>query len=169
MLNRIISLIAATFIAIQTLTVFAFAETNAGDSYYYLTISDANGNIVQSEIMNARTTYVNGAKYSIPAGGSLTTYQYCPSINFSTGFKISETTPNKSVTVSIYNSACIGGKRSRVKSRTLNTSTTGTVGPDSDTYMVSTDSISTTKPYYNGKITNNSGSTITVAVVVTMD
>ena len=46
MLKRIISLIATTFIAIQTLTVFAFAETNAGDSYYYLTISDANGNIV---------------------------------------------------------------------------------------------------------------------------
>ena len=157
----------------MALSIFSLpALADSSDTYspnYLVTIEDANGNIVYQQAL-ARSTYVDGTEYTIPAGGSITTYQYEPSVSFSTGFLISQSTSGRSVTVAIYNSASIGGTRSLVKSSTVNTSMVSpTTGPDSDHYMVSTTSISSSKPYYNGKITNNSSSSMTLALCVSMD
>ena len=141
-------------------------ESNA----FLIVIQDANGDVVYSELAT-RLTYVNGTQYSIPSGGTLTTYQYQPSQAFSTGYLIPpKTTANCSLTLTIYNSSSIGGTRNYVTSRNINTSTTpADSGPTNDSVSAWVYSISSTYPYYNGEIKNNSSFTATVAVLVTMD
>lgn len=74
--------------------------------------------------MNWEDKYVNGTQYTIPAGGTLTTYQYWSSIDFSAGFYFVHssysgyaTTRDRSVTITIRKSSSVGGTRTVVASK----------------------------------------------------
>ena len=166
-MKKFLSFVCSIIMMTSLVSANAMAEPN--DEYSYLIIADAEGNIVYEETISLYTTYVDGSLYTIPAGGTLTTYKYYPSAYFSTGFKISETTANRDIKIELFKSASIGGTRTKVTEKTVNTSTSATIGPDNNTYMVSTNSIDSSKPYYNGKITNMSSSSMILALCVVMD
>ena len=97
------------------------------ENLFAIVIRDADGNIVETHYQT-RTLYVDGTQYNIPAGGTLTTYQYQASIAFFAGFYFIHsdysgyaTTRNRSVTITIRNASSVGGTRNTVSTNTFNT------------------------------------------------
>lgn len=92
-IKRFISSILTAVLVLSICSVSAFAVTSEDtqncvvndDNPFAIVIRDADGNIVET-YYQTRTLYVNGTQYNIPAGGTLTTYQYDTSIAFFAGF-----------------------------------------------------------------------------------
>ena len=92
--NRFISFILSA-VMVLSLCSLAFAVSLDADQNYdvkdenpfAIVIRDAAGNIVET-YYQTRTLYVNGTQYDIPAGGTLTTYQYDTSIAFLRDFTL---------------------------------------------------------------------------------
>lgn len=147
-------------------------------------IYDADGNVVATD-KSSRMIYVNGSKHTIPAGGSLVTYQYQPTDGFFAGFYFvhssysgDATTRNRNVTITVRNSASVGGTRYNVKSETYstneedNTSNSGYLAgiqPGCRSVQLNATSISSSRPYYDAKYVNNSSSSVTISLLVGMD
>lgn len=95
-IKRFISSILTAVLVLSICSVSAFAVTSEDtqncvvndDNPFAIVIRDADGNIVET-YYQTRTLYVNGTQYDIPAGGTLTTYQYDTSIAFLRDFTLS--------------------------------------------------------------------------------
>jgi hypothetical protein len=75
-----------------------------------------------------RQLYVNGTQYAIPAGGTLTTYQYYASEDFTAGFFFVHasysgyaTTRDRSIKITVRKASSVGGTRYTVASSTFST------------------------------------------------
>lgn len=177
--RKTIGIVMSVIMVITSFTIQTFASRSViiddptDNNAFLIVIQDADGKVEFTQLVT-RHTYIDGVPYTISAGGTLTTYQYRPSSNFSIGYLVPPyTTANRNLTLSIYNSPSIGGTRYLVKGRTVNTSTTppdqngSSVGSVS-VYLAPT-AVNSSRPYYNGTIINNSSSSATVALLVTMD
>lgn len=149
------------------------------DSGFLIVIRDCDGNVVET-YAQSRFIYVNGTQYNIPAGGSLTTYQYEPSTEFSAGFYFTNTsysgdatTANRSIKITIENSSTIGGSRSDVVSRTFSTNLKDNPDYrniyDGKMIALSVSSISGSRPYYDAKYENMSSQSATVSLFFSAD
>lgn len=191
MSKRIISFLLSAAIALTLCTVPAYAisyedgqNNDAPDGRLAaIVIRDSNGSIVEMHYLS-RQLYVNGTQFTIPASGSLTTYQYDTSIAFFTGFYFVHsnysgyaTTRNRSVTITIRNASSVGGARSIVSTNTFSTNEESNIG---NTYYVSgihpgctaisIDAMSvSSRPYYDAVYKNNSSSSLTISLLVGRD
>ena len=153
---------------------------NANDA---IVIRDGNGNIVEIHHLS-RQIYVDGTQYTIPANGSLTTYQYDTSVAFYAGFYFIHsdysgyaTTRNRSVTITIRNASSVGGSRNIVSSNTFSTneeSNTGSryyiSGIQPGCTAISVEAMtSSVRPYYDAVYKNNSASSLTISLLVGRD
>lgn len=190
-IKRFISSILATVMVLSLCSVSAFAvspEVNQNyatkdDNPFAIVIRDADGNIVET-YYQTRTLYVDGTQYSIPAGGTLTTYQYQASVAFFAGFYFIHsdysgyaTTRNRSVTIIIRNASSVGGTRNTVSTNTFNTNEENNTG---STYYISgiqagcsaieiDKMVNSSKPYYDAVYKNNSISSMTISLLVGRD
>lgn len=162
-MKKIISLILACVLCIAAIPVTAFADVQTNDNLFGVII-DAEGNVVEVLPM-PRTTYVNSI-YTIPAGGSIISYQYEPSESFQFGFV--NTDHNKNV---ITDSRC---------TFKLSIETSDSIGPDGKVLWHSTNvnangaSIflkvdNNTRRYCNGVLKNTSSYSAKVRIFVIVD
>lgn len=188
--DRFISFILST-VMVLSLCSSAFAVSlDANQNYdvkdenpFAIVIRDAAGNIVET-YYQTRTLYVNGTQYDIPAGGTLTTYQYDTSIAFFAGFYFTHpdydgyaTTRNRSVTVTIRNASSVGGTRRSVFTGTFSTneesntsSTYYESGIQAGCSCISIDKMSdSSRPYYDAVYKNNSTNSMTISLLVGRD
>ncbi|MGN0679883.1 MAG: hypothetical protein ACI4JS_09495 [Oscillospiraceae bacterium] len=169
------------------MTAFADSETKVVDDSPLGVITDANGNIV--EVLTVPRAVPSNGKYvdsicTIPAHGTLTSYQYKPKeyIEFAFACYADDettlvTTRNGEITLQLLRSATIGGTRSLVYGHTFSTNyediTTvsyvdGT--PHAWAFVNETDyHFDSSMPYYNGKYINESDFAITLRILIWMD
>lgn len=189
--KRFISFLLATLMILSLCSVSAFAAgQESGQDYdandndlLAIIIRDGDGNIVETHYLS-RQLYVNGTQYTIPANGSLTTYQYYSSIAFFSGFYFVHsdysgyaTTRNRSVTITIRNASSVGGSRNTVSSNTFSTNEEDNTssqyyvsGIQAGCSAVSVDAMAVaTRPYYDAVYKNNSGSSLTISLLVGRD
>lgn len=135
-------------------------------------IRDKDGNVVET-IPIARDLYVD-TLYTIPAGGTFTSYQYQPSEEFIFGFSYSErttggkiiTTRDRWVKLEIFNASSIGGTRYSVISGTFSTNQEDNYDDGTSSCLIGTNSISSSRPYYNGVLTNVSSQSLDINIIV---
>ncbi len=156
--------------------MFANALSEVIDDTPFGVITDADGNVVETLIMT-RGTYVNGVQ-TIPAGGSLITYQYQPRKRFTVGFDERDkngtviTASGIEVELEMYRSKTIGGSnRERVVHMPF---TTRYYAPDTEYFSITLDQNDIEEkpdyPYYNGKIVNLSTTqSLKFRLIVSMD
>lgn len=167
--------ISCVLFALTLCTTVSAQEANIVNYQNYLgVICNADGEIVET-IPMPRITYVDSVvelSANLESGYTFTTYQYKPTGGFNIGFKCIDdngnvvTTRNCRVKMAIYNSASVGGTRTLVESQTFSTNE-----EDNDLYYdgwveIYTDSISSSKPYYNGVFTNMSSKKLTIRIGV---
>jgi len=148
-----------------------------------IVIRDSNGAIVETHEMG-RQIFVNGTQYTIPAGGTLTTYQYWASVNFSAGFYFVHssysgyaTTRDRSVTITIRKSPSVGGTRTVVASKTYSTNEESNIydsGYSSGIQAGCSDVALSVTPgdsdrYYDAVYKNNSSNSMTISLMVARD
>lgn len=148
-------------------------------------IYDEFGNIVES-CLQPRSIQVNGTQYSIPPRGSFVTAQYTPSSSFDAGFYFEHsscsgnaTTPDSSITVLIRNATTLNATtRYGVATKTFSTTKSDNIG--SSYYIdgiqsgcslvrISAPSISSSRPYYDAKYSNNTNNYVTISLFVSTD
>lgn len=189
--KKFIGFILAAVMVLSLCSVQAFAVSPKTDQNYdaknenlfAIVIRDADGNIVETHYQT-RTLYVDGTQYNIPAGGTLTTYQYQASIAFFAGFYFIHsdysgyaTTRNRSVTITIRNASSVGGTRNTVSTNTFNTNeenNTGSAyyisGIQAGCSAIEIDKMAdTSRPYYDAVYKNNSSSSLTISLLVGRD
>lgn len=190
-IKRFIGSILATVMVLSLCSVSASAASAKAtrnyvakdDNPFAIVIRDANGNVVETHYQT-RTLYVDGTRYSIPAGGTLTTYQYQASVAFFAGFYFIHsdysgyaTTRNRSVTITIRNASSVGGARNTISTNTFNTNEENNTG---STYYISgiqagcsaieiDKMVDSTRPYYDAVYKNNSSSSLTISLLVGRD
>lgn len=190
-IKRFISSILTAVLVLSICSVSAFAVTPEDtqncvvndDNPFAIVIRDADGNIVET-YYQTRTLYVNGTQYNIPAGGTLTTYQYDTSIAFFAGFYFIHpdyngyaTTRNRSVTVTIRNASSVGGTRHSVYTGTFSTneeSNTSSAyyesGIQAGCSCISINKMSdSSRSFYDAVYKNNSTSSMTISLLVGRD
>ena len=191
-IKRVICFILAAVMVLSLCSVSAFAASPDADRNYdvnddnpfAIVICDADGNIVETHYQS-RMLYVNGTQYDIPAGGTLRTYQYGASTAFYAGFYFIHpdhngyaTTRNRSVTISIRKATSVGGTRSEVNAKTF--STNEEYNTNSSFYVSGIQAGCTAISfqvlindsslcYYDALYTNNSSSSMTIALLVGRD
>lgn len=189
-MKRLISFVLACAMCMAFMSVSAFAEVvDVGSSYpevpegCFGIIVDEGGNVVDSVPMP--TSISRGLPYvdtviTLKPHNSLITLQYKPKSSFTVGFGHRDhqtnnlvTTPNCMLKMEIYNKASIGGgDRSFVKGDTFSTNYEDAVKygypmiSEGDVVALNESSISSSKPYYNGKYTNLSDVTMNVQIMV---
>lgn len=190
-IKRFISFILAAIMILSLCSVSAFAASpdtdqdynSNDDNPFAIVIYDADGNIIETHYL-PRTLYVNGEQFTIPAGGSLRTYQYGAAIAFYAGFYFVHsdhsgyaTTRNRSVTVSIRAASSVGGTRVEKDHEIFSTNEENNIGTEYYEagiqagcsavrleWMVEESSL-----YYDALYTNNSSSSMTIALLVGRD
>lgn len=190
-IKRFISFILAAVMILSLCSVSAFAAspetdqdyTSSDDNPFAIVIYDADGNIVETHYL-PRTLYVNGDQFTIPAGGTLRTYQYGAAIAFYAGFYFVHsdhsgyaTTRNRSVTVYLRSASSVGGDRTVVDYGTFSTNEENNIGNANYEagiqagcsavrleWMVKDSSL-----YYDALYKNNSSSSMTIALLVGRD
>lgn len=187
-MKKVISILFICVICITAIPTTAFADEIIIDNTTLGTITDADGNVVET-LTIPRTVPTNGkyvdSIYTIPAGGSLTTYQYKPEkyIEFGFGYyaddeKTVVTTRNGEILLELYRSSSIGGTRERVRGYTFSTNYEEIVPDPDDFYKYHSWAFvneeigmfsDLTKPYYNGKYTNQSDFAISLRILIWMD
>lgn len=160
----------------STEAVSTKGDSEVTDDTPFGVILDADGNIVETLIM-PRGNYVNSVQ-TIPAGGSLITYQYQPSKSFTVEFNERNangtviTASGIDVLLELYMSKTIGGSdRERLVSMPF---TTRADAPDFESFHITYNQYDIDEhpdyPYYNGKIVNLSTTrSLTFRLVVSMD
>lgn len=162
-MKKILSLILACVLCFTTMSITAFAGTT--DKGLFGVITDAEGNVVEVLAM-PRTSYVNSV-YTIPAKGSLTTYQYEVRDNFYFGYATTDTDGNKitesnrNLILTVEGSATIGASN-----RTTLSNLNVTTGVGDKNGIIGLTYTNGSYTYYNGKITNQSSLPVTVRVIV---
>lgn len=162
----------STLLALSLSSVYAIEDDY---SNYLGVIRDKDGNVVETiPFPTGRAIYVN-SMYTLPAGGTFTSYQYEPSMGFSIGFSYSSpngtTTRNRTVKLEIFNSSSIGGTRYLVK-RDSSVSTNiedNKYDEGLGSCLLGVLSISASRPYYNGVITNTSSQSMNINILVVCD
>lgn len=145
-------------------------------------VRDANGNIV-SQTITPYTTYVDGSIYSIPSGGTFTSYQYTATDNFAAGFYFVKnnkqvTDAGKTVYITIQNASQIGGSKATLKSCSFSTTEAdnagineyyfGAVNGGSGVQLVA-ENLNASRPYHNAVYKNTSSSTLSIAILISKD
>lgn len=177
MKRKIISLLTALFIFVVSASS-GYAEGNSYGNYFGI-IRDKDGNIVETiPFPMERASYVE-TPYTLLPGDTFTSYQYTPTIDFSIGFAFSErgtssssvvhTTRNRRLKLEIFDASSIGGQRRLVKNAFCSTNREDNPNNTNGYVLLSTDSISSSRPYYNGVITNLSSEPATVVIAVISD
>lgn len=149
----------------------------------FIVICDGEGNVVETHTVS-RQIYVNGTQYTIPANGTLRTYQYYASDDFTAGFYFIHsdysgyaTTRNRNVKITVYNSSSVGGTRYYVDSQTFSTNEedntndsgyTSGIQPGCSSVAISVTPVSD-KPYYNAVYKNESSNSLVISLLVARD
>lgn len=164
-----------TVAALSTSAITAEAANLGSVNGYLYTITDANGNIIESAPL-CRSTYVN-SYYTLAAGASFNSYQYTPSHGFGTSFYAYKEDGtyidgNHYIRLKITNAASIGGTESAVASSLFSTNHSDLINYSS--YLsgfvsVYSSPVSSSKPYYRAVITNTSGTSIRIRILVSSD
>ena len=170
-MKKIISiLVTAIMMCMISITAFATDNDDIEYQHYLGVIRDADGNVVELVPMPYIYPYVDSV-YTLPAGGTFTTYQYVPRTAFQLMFGFNDedgnlvTTRDAKIKMAIYNSASVGGTRYLVKSKTFSTNKED-YGKYDEFAEISTSNISEARPYYNGVFTNVSNKEVTARLVV---
>ncbi len=175
MFKKIISIV--TSFAVITAMSFTSAYAAEEDfSCYMGVIRDRDGNVVETiPFPTERVAYVD-TLYTLPAGGTFTSFQYEPSMAFSIGFSYGKlgtteivTTRNRKVKLEVFNASSIGGTRYLVDSGVFSTNSEDNYDDTTGSCLLGTSSISSSRPYYNGVLTNTSSQSLTINIIVTSD
>ncbi|MBR5571534.1 MAG: hypothetical protein IKV99_02700 [Oscillospiraceae bacterium] len=190
-IKRFISFILSAVMVLSICSISVFAVTPEthqnydikNENPFAIVIRDAEGNVVET-YYQTRQLYVDGTQYTIPANGTLTTYQYDTSIAFFAGFYFTHsdysgyaTTRNRSVTITIRNAPSVGGTRSTVSTHTFSTNEENNTGnayyisgiqPGCTAISIDKTTVSS-RPYYDAVYKNNSASSLTISLLVGRD
>ena len=168
-MKKILSLILACVLCISAISITTFADAQANDNLFGVII-DADGNVVEVLTM-PRTTYLNKV-YTIPAGGSLISYQYEPTKNFLFGFDTQDcdgnyiTAPYCKFDVTIQISNTIGAdNKTDWATRSVITGSKDDIGKGISINFNAANS----RIYCNGKLTNGSLVSTNVRLIVLMN
>lgn len=188
-MKKILAMILSCVLCLVAIPTVAFADEPIVDNSPLGVITDAEGNIVETLVI-PRSVPSNG-KYvdsicTIPAKGTLTSYQYEPKRYIEFGFayyaddeQTVVTTRNGMINLQLFKSASIGGTRELDYQYRFSTNY-------EDVFIDSPEDINgyhgwafvnqdleyypdPSKPYYNGKYVNESNFPITLRVLVWMD
>ncbi len=168
-MKKIVSILVAA-IMMCTVSITALANDDMEYQHYLGVIRDADGNVVDLIPMPYIYPYVDSV-YTLPAGGTFTSYQYLPRTAFQLMFGFNDedgnlvTTRNAEIKMSIYQSESVGGKRYLVKSGTFSTNKED-YGKYDDWVDIGVTNISEARPYYNGVFTNVSDKEVTARLAV---
>lgn len=184
-MKKVISAFLILVLCIIAVPTEALANSVIVDDTPLGVITDADGNVVEV-IPTPRDIPSNGkyvdSIYTIPKGGSLTTYQYQPKEYFEFGFayyaaddKTVVTTRGGRMLLQLYKSSTIGGTRELDYEYEFSTSYEEQF--PHDTYDTRAWAFLNTMylefdeayPYYNGKYVNKSDKAISLRVFVIMD
>lgn len=145
-------------------------------------VKDADGNIVSQTIV-PYATYVDGTIYSIPSGGTFTSYQYVATDNFAAGFYFVKnnkqvTDAGKSVYITIQNASQVGGTKATIKSRSFSTTEADNAGINEYYFeavnggsgvQLVTQNLNTSRPYHSAVYKNTSSSALSIAILISKD
>lgn len=172
-MKKFIFFITTLFIVAVSSSFFVCAEEDY--SNYFGVIRDKDGNVVETIPFPAgRATYVE-TPYTLPPGGTFTSYQYKPSIAFQIGFTYSTrdgsvtTTRDLMVKLDVFNASSIGGTRYLVKSASYSTNCEYNYDDTDGSVLLGAYPVSSSRPYYNGVVTNPTSQSMTIVIVVTCD
>lgn len=176
-MKKFILFLTALFIFAISSSLLVCAEEDY--SNYFGVIRDKDGNVIETiPFPTERFLYVD-TPYTLPPGGTFTSYQYEPSIGFYIGFaystrgtsssSVTHTTRDRKVKLEVFNASSIGGARYMVKSGIYSTNKEDNYDDTTGTCLLGVSSISSIRPYYNGVITNVSSQSLTIVVNVVCD
>lgn len=174
-MKKILTVVLTCIIALTSLSGAASAEM-VGENGILGVITNADGEIVRYVPMPVtRQTYVDTG-VTLEPGESFISYQYEPQIAFGAGMRFvgqsdgKQTTRNRSLQISIYQSASIGGDRYLVAEGYFSTNKEAYDSNDIINGVVDICcGVSQTRPYYNAKFTNVSAASGYFNIVVYMD